>query len=143
MDYIFDIDDTLSNSEHRSHWISKDNPNKNWGVYYNLLIEDSPISPVVEVLKTLDAAGHRIVLCTGRPEQYRDLTVSWLEKYDIPAHDLFMRQKSETGLRNAQAKQIMLGRIRSSGYTPVAVFEDNPLSVQMWKDNGLTVLQIA
>lgn len=143
MDYIFDIDDTLSNSERRAHWISKENPDRSWNMYYNLLTEDSPIEAVVETLKCLHECGHRIVLCTGRPEEYRHLTVQWLEKYDIPAHELFMRQKSETGLRNAQAKQIMLGRIRSAGYSPVAVFEDNPLSVKMWKDNGLTVLQIA
>ena len=143
MDYIFDIDDTLSNSERRAHWISKENPNRNWGTYYKLLIEDTPIESVVETLKCLYECRHHIILCTGRPEEYRHLTVQWLQKYDIPAHDLFMRQKSETGVRNAQAKQIMLSRIRSAGYAPVAVFEDNPLSVQMWKDNGLTVLQIA
>jgi uncharacterized HAD superfamily protein len=143
MDYIFDIDDTLSDSSHRAHWISKDNPDRNWGVYYKLLTEDSPIKPVVTILQNLYDNGNRIVLCTGRPEEYRDITVSWLEKHNISAHDLYMRQKSETGLRNAQAKQIMLSRIRSAGYDPVAVFEDNPLSVQMWKESGLTVLQIA
>jgi hypothetical protein len=143
MDYIFDIDDTLSNSSNRAYWISKDNPNKNWGTYYNLLIEDAPITPVVEILQCLYGCGHRVILCTGRPENYRNLTVQWLEKYDIPSNDLFMRQTSETGLRNAQAKQIMFERIKTAGYNPVAVFEDNPLSVQMWKDCGLTVLQIA
>jgi uncharacterized HAD superfamily protein len=143
MDYIFDIDDTLSNSNHRAHWISKDNPNKNWGTYYSLLIEDSPIDAVVEILQCLYEAGHRIILCTGRPEKYRNLTVQWLEKYKIPANDLFMRQTSESGLRNAQAKQIMFERIKTAGYSPAAVFEDNPLSVEMWKNCGLTVLQIA
>lgn len=143
MDYIFDIDDTLSNSSHRAHWISKDNPNKNWNIYYDLLVDDEPIVSVVEILRTLYENYHRVILCTGRPEQYRDITVSWLEKHDVPANELFMRQKSETGLRNAQAKQIMLGRIKAAGYDPVAVFEDNPLSVQMWKEAGLTVLQIA
>lgn len=143
MDYIFDIDDTLSDSSHRAHLISKDNPNRDWKTYYNLLIEDEPIISVVEILKSLDAAGHRIVLCTGRPEEYRDLTVSWLQKHNIPAYDLFMRQKSETGLRNAQAKSVMLNTIKEAGYTPIAVFEDNPLSVEMWKSKGLVVLQIA
>ena len=143
MDYIFDIDDTLSNSNHRAHWISKDNPNKNWGTYYSLLIEDSPIDAVVEILQCLYEEGHRIILCTGRPEKYRNLTVQWLEKYKIPANDLFMRQISESELPNAQAKQIMFERIKTAGYSPVAVFEDNPLSVEMWKNCGLTVLQIA
>lgn len=143
MDYIFDIDDTLSNSAHRAHWISKDNPAKSWSTYYNLLVDDVPIAPVVTILQNLYDCGHRIVLCTGRPEKYRDNTVEWLQKYDIPAHDLFMRQPTEAFVRNAQAKQIMFERIKTAGYSPIAVFEDNPLSVEMWKSCGLTVLQIA
>jgi uncharacterized HAD superfamily protein len=143
MDYIFDIDDTLSNSSHRANWISKDNPNRNWGTYYKLLVDDEPIAPVVKTLQSLYECGHRVILCTGRPEEYRNLTVHWLEKHNVPAHDLFMRQRSETGLRNAQAKRVMINRIKESGYNPVAVFEDNPLSVEMWKSCGLVVLQIA
>jgi uncharacterized HAD superfamily protein len=143
MDYIFDIDDTLSNSTHRAHLISKDNPDKSWSTYYSLLVKDSPMEPVVTILQNLYDCGHRIILCTGRPEKYRDITVQWLEQHNVRAHELFMRQLSETGLRNAQAKQIMLDRIKTAGYDPVAVFEDNPLSVEMWKNCGLTVLQVA
>jgi hypothetical protein len=140
MDYIFDIDDTLSISEYRHHLI--EGSSKDWDTYFSLLIEDLPIEPTVEILRCLCAQGNRIILCTGRPEKYRKLTVDWLAKYDVPADALFMRQPSEAYLPNAEAKKIMISRIRESGYAPVAVFEDNPKSVQMWRDCGLVVLQV-
>jgi hypothetical protein len=140
MDYIFDIDDTISISKHRHHLITN-NP-KNWDKYFSLLVEDPPIPATVEILCSLHSSGNRIILCTGRPEKYRTLTVSWLERWDIPAHDLFMRQPTEAYLPNADAKKIMINRIRQSGYSPIAVFEDNPKSVQMWQECGLTVLQV-
>ena len=141
MDYIFDIDDTLSNTSHRNYLF--DPKNNSLHEYYSLLIDDEPIVPVIYILKALHSSGHRIVLCTGRPEYYRSLTVQWLKKYDVPYHGLYMRQQSEAGLRNAQTKKVLINRIKNSGYEPVAVFEDNPLSVAMWKEKGLTVLQIA
>lgn len=141
MDYIFDIDDTLSNSSRRDHYIRS--PKKNWDAYYKELIEDEPIASSVAILKALDEAGHRIVLCTGRPEQYRSLTVQWLQLHNIPASDLYMRQRSEAYLRNYQIKRILLDCIRRDGYTPEAVFEDNPLSVEMWREAGLQVFQVA
>lgn len=141
MDYIFDIDDTLSNSSHRDHLLH--GPNKDWELYYNLLVEDPPIASSVAILKALDAAGHRIILCTGRPERYRNLTIQWLQLHNIPANDLYMRQRSEEYLRNYQIKRILLDCIRSDGYYPEAVFEDNPLSVEMWKAVGLQVFQVA
>jgi beta-phosphoglucomutase-like phosphatase (HAD superfamily) len=141
MDYIFDIDDTLSNSTQRDHYIRA--PNKNWDTYYSLLIEDEPIASSVAILQSLYAQGHRIILCTGRPEEYRDLTVQWLERYNIPAHDLYMRQPKEAYLRNAEVKRILLACICQDGYVPKAVFEDNPNSVEMWREAGLQVFQVA
>jgi len=141
MDYIFDIDDTLSDSSHREHLINGET--KYWDLYYGGLIYDPPMRSTVAILKALDEAGHRIILCTGRPERYRDLTVQWLQTHDIPADALYMRQKSEQYLRNAEIKRILLLQIISDGYVPEAVFEDNPHSVEMWREAGLQVLQVA
>ena len=141
MDIIFDIDNTLSDDAHRVHYIQQNS--KNWDAYFDALIDDAPITPTLEMLRTLYDARHRIILCTGRPEKYRYLTVQWLQKYDVPANALFMRQPKDGKLRNAQVKRAMIDRVREANYNPVAVFEDNPSSAAMWKECGLVVYQIA
>ncbi len=140
MDFIFDIDSTLSDDSHRIHYL-KQEP-QDWDSYYSYLIHDSAIEPSVEALKSLYNEGHKIILCTGRPEQYRDLTMQWLKQHNILIHDLFMRLPADGRVRNAEAKRIMIERIKLAGYNPVAVYEDNPYSVQMWKSQGLTVYHI-
>ena len=69
--------------------------------------------------------------------------MQWLQTHNVPAHALYMRQKSEQYLRNAEIKRILLLQIISDGYVPEAVFEDNPHSVEMWREAGLQVLQVA
>jgi uncharacterized HAD superfamily protein len=140
MDFIFDIDSTISNDTHRSHYLKQER--KDWDSYYNEMVNDPTIPPSVAVLEALYNDGHNIILCTGRPEQYRNLTVKWLEKHNVPAHDLFMRQPQDGHVRNAEAKRIMIERIKEKGYNPVAVYEDNPYSVEMWRSLGLVVYQV-
>jgi hypothetical protein len=136
MHYIFDIDDTISCSSARHHLVGSEE-------YFNLSINDEPIGSVVEILRSLYNYGNTIILCTGRLEQYRELTVAWLNKHNIPYDALFMHNPVGIKLRNAEAKRIMVEEIIKAGYSPVAVFEDNPLSVAMWKEHGLTVFQVA
>jgi hypothetical protein len=53
-----------------------------------------------------------------------------------------MRLPEDGRVRNAEAKRIMIERIKLAGYTPVAVYEDNPYSVEMWKSLGLVVYHV-
>jgi hypothetical protein len=140
VDIIFDIDDTLSNSQHRSYLLAP--PHKNWQLYYSLLVDDPPIEPTVQTLKALCAEGHRIILVTGRPEEYQELTASWLSKYSIPYDALYMRTAIERYTSNAEAKNSIFCRVRKDGWNPVLVFEDNPNSVEMWKLNKILTLQV-
>jgi uncharacterized HAD superfamily protein len=41
-----------------------------------------------EILTELYEAGHRLILITARSEEHRDLTEKWLEKNNIPYHEL-------------------------------------------------------
>jgi hypothetical protein len=41
-----------------------------------------------ETLEELNQAGHKLILITARNEIFRDLTENWLEKHQIPYHEL-------------------------------------------------------
>jgi len=42
-----------------------------------------------EILTELYEEGHRLILITARNEKHRDLTEKWLEKNNIPYHELY------------------------------------------------------
>jgi hypothetical protein len=140
MDVIFDIDDTISNSTHRAHLIDK-SP-KNWDLYFEQLVNDSPITSTISVLKALCAEGHRIILVTGRPEKYKHITNLWLASHSIPYDALYMRSKEYMYISNAEIKNMLLQKLKQDGFNPQLVFEDNPKAIEMWNKNNIVTLQV-
>src|SRR5665213_2001730 len=74
---IFDIDGTLANCSHRLHHILETRP-KDWDAFFGAMDDDLPIRPIVQLFTELETAGNVIILCTGRPENYRQVTERWL-----------------------------------------------------------------
>lgn len=138
MDFIFDIDNTLSCSKHREYLLEV----KDREEYYSRIIHDPVVESTRLIANALYNSNNTIIICTGRPEKYRDLTRRWLEANDIKYHDLYMRQPSFQYVKNAEAKRIMLEQIKLANFNPIAVFEDNTLSSQMWLSQGLIVYEV-
>lgn len=140
MDIIFDIDDTLFSSSHRSHlYQGKDT---DWTAFYADSLNDPPINASLVMIKSVYLSGHTILLATGRHEAAREVTVGLLRSYRIRYDKLYMRPNYEVNKRNAQVKLDILAKIRADGYNPLAVFEDNPSSCEMWSQQGLLVYKV-
>lgn len=136
---IFDIDGTLADTRHRQHYMLT--KHKNWPAFYAAMSDDPPRSDVVELLRAL-AASYRIVLCSGRPANYRDATVTWLKDHRIPFWDLHMRAEGDFR-DDTVVKREMLSLIRVVHGDPFLVVDDRDKVVAMWRAEGLTCLQCA
>lgn len=81
--YIFDLDDTLSLTDHRKHFIEKDGgkDKKRWRDYFMACEGDTPNQPVIETLKGLKSSGAEIRIWSGRMEFVRPQTERWLIKH--------------------------------------------------------------
>lgn len=150
---IFDIDGTLSDLSHRRHFVT--NGNKDWDSFFDGMGDDKPTGVVAlaELLasyrETLLAAGYpaegvfSLFSFTGRPDNYRAMTLAWLEKYTptfIRQADLYMRPAGDFR-PDTEIKREMLNKIRADGFTPLFVVDDRPSVIAMWKSEGLTVLE--
>lgn len=56
-------------------------------------MEPTPIQPMIDKVKEWYKKGAHIIIYTGRPGTYYNLTVSWLVKHEVPFHGLAMRVK--------------------------------------------------
>lgn len=133
--YIFDIDDTLSNTEHRQHLAVRGD----WEAFYAEQGKDTP-TPLVRILNTL-ACTSKIILLTGRPERYRDQTLEWLRKHNITFDYLKMRPTNKTFIKDAVLKESIYCKDIKPFYEVLAVFEDRKQCVDMWRALGLCCLQ--
>ena len=136
---LFDIDGTIADCTHRQHHLTGPGK-KDWGAFYAGMSDDVPNEPVVALLRAV-AAVYPIVLCTGRPSNYRDEIERWLGKYEIPYHALYCRHEGDFR-DDTIIKREMLQTLRVL-FEPVFSVDDRAKVVAMWREEGITCFQCA
>ncbi len=144
---IFDIDGTLSDVEHRRHHVS--GAKSDWGTFFDEMVNDPPLANVCYLAELLGShpmapSFVKLFLFSGRPETHRKETEDWL-KHHVPVYF----QKAEALLMRAEGdyradtilKKEMLHFIEDIGYRVRLVVDDRPSVCDMWRDEGITVLQ--
>ncbi len=139
--YIFDLDGTLSDCEHRRRYVDGTVTPKDWDAFYAGAGEDPPIQHVVDLCNTLSDVGG-IVYVTGRPERCREATLGWLRRHQLPDERLYMRADDDFRADDI-VKGELLARIREDGCEPVMAFDDRDRVVKMWRANGVPCAQVA
>lgn len=171
--YIFDLDGTLADIEHRRHLIQKTicsacggvvmtfpKPKQvcepcggvgyttpDWPEFYRQCVNDEPKWPIIDTLIALARQGADVWIWSGRSSEVMNETREWLQQY-IPSDEL---------------EEIELCMRREGDYTPdeqlkagwydaltdydqrrlVAIFDDRQKVVDMWRSKGLTCFQVA
>lgn len=137
---IFDLDGTLCDIEHRLHFVKEGN--KDWDGFYAACVDDVPKPSIIELINMCDDARHHIIISTGRSDDVRKQTTHWLQKHGVPYDELIMRPKGcytpDQALKKAWLDQGKFGPKDDILF----VVEDRDRMVKMWRDQGLTCLQV-
>lgn len=136
--YVFDIDGTITNVEHRRHHIL--NKPRDWNAFNAAMVDDTPNMPVVTLLDQL-WQFHTVILCSGRSDDFRSVTVEWLQKHHIGYEELHMR-KSKDFRDDAIIKSEMADKIIQRFGSIDMAFEDRDRVVRMWRDRGIPCAQV-
>ena len=135
---IVDIDGTLADTRHRLHYLA--GTPKDWKGFYGALGEDGVYKYVDDLVNAL-LGTYRVYLVTGRPENYREQTQSWLRYHNIDYYELLMRKSGDFRPDTIIKKEI-LEALREEGQKPQFAIDDRPEVVKMWRDNGVPCLQV-
>ena len=139
-DVIFDVDGTLMDIDHRRHHVEQ--KPRNFDKFREDMIWDTPNKDVVMMAKLLKEAGHRIIICTGRLEQDKDLTLKQLKDAGVKYDLALFRGKWEQYHPDDDIKENMLADMKKLGFNPTMAFDDRDRVVSMWRLNGLRVFQV-
>ena len=142
---IFDLDGTLALIDKRRD-LSMVNDKRDWDVFFdpNNIQLDDPNIPVITMAQLLHSQGYKIVILSGRSAITQDATIDWLNQHNVPYDDLHMRptdRKSHFMPDNMLKQNWLFTTLRNDDI--FAVFDDRQQVVDMWRDNGLTVFQVA
>lgn len=124
---IVDIDGTLAHMNDRSPY----DPSK---------YHEDTVDEVVRDL-TNNFKG-TVLLCSGRDDTYKDVTVKWLKDNEIQYDSLFMRRANDRREDSIVKEEIYLEKIEPA-YEVLFVLDDRDRVVRMWRKNGLKCLQVA
>jgi hypothetical protein len=138
---IVDLDGTLCDTSHRTHFVEKFP--KNWDGFYDGIPDDQPnvwCSIIMENIKM----NCKIIIVTGRPMKQKvfDDTVEWLDKYNIPYHELHCRDVHDFRSDVEVKREIYRDQIKGN-YNVLFCLEDRSRVAQMWREEGLVCLQCA
>jgi hypothetical protein len=133
---LFDIDGTLSNCTHRRNYLLSEP--KNWAEFYGHLTEDEVNPWCLRLIKMCRADGLRACLVSGRPDDYRERTLSWLAFNEVPYDELHMRRAGDSRKDFIVKEEILHARFDPAKI--LFVVDDRKSVAEMWRRNGLTVL---
>ena len=143
---VVDIDGTIAKVGDRLKYLEQ--VPKDWDAFYAACDEDKPILPIM-VLVNILAKTYDIVFCTGRRESEREKTRAWIVdnmgfNTDINYHTVPIVMRQDGDFRHdidVKPEEMM-----RSGFpieTIAYVLEDRNSMVAMWRQLGLTCLQVA
>lgn len=136
--WIIDLDGTYALCEHRLHHIL--DGEADWDAFFVAMEKDLVNEPLSRIVHNLMYAGDGMLFWTGRPEKYRNQTVNWL-KHALPYKAQYeLRMRADDDHRaDSEVKMDFYNDLKGRRFDVVAVFEDRPSVVRMWRSMGLTV----
>lgn len=136
---VVDLDGTLCNIEHRRHFVR--DGNRDWKSFFEYMILDEPNAWCVDLV-TRFSDTYPIVYCSGRPNDYREITEKWLRENRVafPGYHLFMRTSGDHR-SDVVAKEILLDFEILTRHVPYFMVDDRKMVTDLWRRRGYTCLQ--
>ena len=107
--------------------------------------EDEVNFPIVELLREYKASERsetKIILMSGRDSECRAKTIEWLDDNRIPFDQLYMRAEKDMRGDDIVKRELYEANVKGK-YHVLFVLDDRNKVVRVWRDLGLTCLQVA
>jgi hypothetical protein len=127
--FICDIDGTIAHMHNRTPY------------EWDKVDTDIPDLKVINLVKRLLSTKLQVIFVSGRKEQCRDKTLTWLKKYGLPTDFVFLRADADNR-KDSEYKLNVLEAI-TENWDVQFVLDDRNSVVEMWRNNGLLCLQVA
>jgi len=136
---VVDLDGTLADCQHRLKHIDGTLGKKDWKSFFVGMSDDTVIEPIKQLID-LTYPNHDVVLATGRPEDYREVTEKWLKDNNIRYNILYMRPKGDYR-PDTIVKQEMLDLYMEKDKIDMWI-DDKPEVIAQVRKNGVKTLLV-
>ena len=102
---------------------------------------DTPKENVIHILEAYTSINKRIILFSGRDGSCVAETVEWLAEKKVPYDELHLR-KADDNRKDSIIKRELYNKHIKGKYNVLFVLDDRDQVVKMWRELGLTCLQV-
>ena len=137
---IFDVDGTIADVEHRRHFV---NGNNDWDSFRKETVNDTPVQWVCDIAKRHISQGDEVAFFSAGNESERDITERQISEWIGDGHKgVFLRPDGDYRC-DAEFKSELADRFEDIGGQIDLVYDDRNKVVDMWRQRGTTVVQVA
>lgn len=104
--------------------------------------QDRVNKPIADIVNLYAENGMRIFYVSGRKEKFRNQTELWLKKHDLDWALPLMRKDNDER-KDAIVKKEIYEEFIKGKYNVQFVLDDRNQMVEMWRELGITCLQVA
>jgi hypothetical protein len=134
---VFDLDGTLADISHRTHFVR--GGRRDWDSFFSACVDDMPHLHVIETLKAHLDAGHKVRIWSARSDVVREQTEDWLLRHGIDPCFLQHMRSAGDSTPDATLKRYWLNQ---EAERPDLVYDDRQRVVDMWRAEGLPCFQV-
>lgn len=137
---VCDIDGTISNLDHRLHYVK--GKKKDFDSFFHFMDTDKLRQDVYSTLLKAEDEGMTIIFVSARPENYRHVTEVWL-KENVKLRSplvVLLRPIKDTRPDIEVKKQIYEKYL--SKLSIKYVIDDRPRVLRMWRELGLNTVDV-
>tara|TARA_A100001388_G_C28768848_1_gene502520 strand:+ start:1639 stop:2094 length:456 start_codon:yes stop_codon:yes gene_type:complete len=141
---IFDVDGTIADVEHRRHLVNGDKGFKaDWTAFREATVDDTPVQWVCDIAKRHIAQGDEVAFFSARNESEREITEKQISEWIGDGHNgVFLRPNGDYR-PDEVFKSELADRFEKIGGHIDLVYDDRNKVVDMWRQRGTTVVQVA
>ena len=141
---IFDVDGTIADVEHRRHLVNGDKGFKpDWTAFRKATVNDTPVQWVCDIAKRHIAQGDEVAFFSARNESERKITEKQIFEWIGDGHKgVFLRPNGDFR-PDEEFKSELADKFEELGGKIDLVFDDRNKVVDMWRQRGTTVVQVA
>ena len=136
---IADLDGTLCDVSEIQHLVEGEE--RDFHAFHARSADCPPVDAVVEAVRAAKAAGRGILVVTSREFIWRDLTLDWLARHEIPYDELVMRIVGDYRPDDV-IKAEMLDDLEKRGWSVIEAWEDRDDIADLWASRGIKVQRV-
>ena len=137
---IFDVDGTIADVEHRRHFV---NGNNDWDSFRKETVNDTPVQWVCDIAKRFIAQGDEVAFFSARNESEREITEKQISQWIGNGHKGVFLRPDDDFTPDDVFKSELADKFIDMGGKIDLIFDDRQKVVDMWRDKGFTVVQVA